>query len=265
MSVARVFVVALLSLVATSLALESIWYDPSQGLSEAQLAAGYSVVGPNLVLNKNGKLVLTQGQSAGGDFAIIQSVTGTIYGEPLCVTVIDQGAAGSGSISGVTIKNVQRDTQLIFPELDEVCSQEGVFFGCINTASTPVAELPPAGAIAGDFGDELQVSYNSSNPGAPDVEPYSVWLSCGETEEFSFELISTLMIKDSIARNRRKLEGLKRKVEFVQSVLFDNDASCEAIGVLVDLAPAALESFKFLDCIVTRHTQAREFLEDISR
>jgi len=72
------------------------------------------------------------------------------------------------------------------------------------------------------------------------------------------------MIEDSLQRNIRKLELLKEKISALQGLLFQNSQrQCEAIGTNEDLAPAALRSFEFLDCIVDRYTDARQFLTQV--
>lgn len=70
-------------------------------------------------------------------------------------------------------------------------------------------------------------------------------------------MISDLMLKDSIDRNVKKLTNLKSKIVLLQQILFgSNDTSCEDISTVVNLAPAALDSFQFLDeCIIDRNAQ----------
>jgi hypothetical protein len=44
----------------------------------------------------------------------------------------------------------------------------------------------------------------------------TVWLSCKDRKDWSFETISELMLKDSIDRNVRKLQKLKQKITLLQ-------------------------------------------------
>jgi len=232
------------------------------------LGVGYTEVGPNLILNQHNELVLTDPTIVQGtNFSIIQGVSATYYGDPICIAVIDCGAAGSGSVQ-VSIYNIQSARVFTGIELKEICSNDGVFFGCVDTAFIPddVQEAIPPGFVVGVFGDELRIQYVTSPvAGHSTTLSYSVWLACKEHEYWDYELISTLMVEDAISRNIRKLTTLREKVSALQSTLFDNDnGRCEDIGMKVDLSPAAMESFEFLDCIIDRNVEATHFLTEIS-
>jgi hypothetical protein len=99
------------------------------------------------------------------NFTHIQGVSGSFYGEPICVTIFDCGAAGAGSTS-VEVVNRQRNVVTTF-EIEEICSNDGVFFGCVETAYVPFNDTnapDPTTIVSGEFGDELVVRYTSSQP-----------------------------------------------------------------------------------------------------
>lgn len=225
----------------------------------------YTVVAPNLILNQHNELVLTSPAVQDANFTRIQGVTYSYYGDPICIAIIDCGEAGTGSIQ-VSISNVQSLRVFSGIELKEICSNYGVFFGCVDTAFVPLndTEPVPQGFVGGEFGDELVIEYTPDhliNGSVPLT--YPIWLSCKELEYWDYELISTLMIEDALNRNIRKLQNLKQQILGVQALLFNNTVKCEDLGIEADLAPVAMESFEFLDCLVDRYTDATHFLSEV--
>jgi hypothetical protein len=103
--------------------------------------------------------------AAGENMSLIQGVSYSSYGDPICVAVIDCGAAGAEQVHA-SIKNVQSGRVFEGVVLKEICSNPGVFFGCVDTAyQTLTSPDPiPADIVVGEFGDELRIQYNSSSP-----------------------------------------------------------------------------------------------------
>jgi len=229
----------------------------------------YTVVGPNLILNQHNELVLTDPNVVQGpNFTTIQGVTYSYYGEPICIAIIDCGAAGTGSVN-VSILNVQSLRTFSDIVLKEVCSNYGVFFGCVDTAYVPLNETEPVppGFVGGEFGDELVIQYTSSEPidGSRKAYSQAIWLSCKELEYWDYELISTLMVEDSLSRNIRQLTALREQIVQLQNTLFGGSTTCEDFGANGNLAAVATESFEFLDCIVDRYTDAVHFYSEVAQ
>jgi len=235
-------------------------FDPTQ----------YHQVGPNLYLDQHNELVLTDSRLVQvANFTWIQGVSYSYYGDPICIAVIDCGAAGD-RIVNVTITNVRSKRIFQGIELQEICSNPGVFYGCVDTAFIPESaqEAIPPGFVVGEFGDELVISYTSSEPlqGSRQTFTQSIWLSCKELQFWDYEMISTLMLEDSLSRNIRKLTTLKDKIVLLQNQLFSNpEGTCEDIGMKIDLAPAAMESFEFLECVMDRYTESLQFLTEVTQ
>ncbi|ELR18343.1 uncharacterized protein ACA1_119730 [Acanthamoeba castellanii str. Neff] len=241
-------------------------YDPT-----APLPPGYSETGiPGVILNEHNKVVRIDsepGQPA--NFAHLQGVSNSYYGSPLCVLIIDCGAANAEHITAA-VTNVNRNDTPVQFNLEALCSQDGLFFGCVDTSFVPASGWAmDENVVVGEFGDELEISYSPAQPidGVFVDFRYSVWLSCKEHKEWTFETISDLMLKDAIARNVKKLNKLKEKIALLQNILFEStEHSCESISNVVNLAPAALHSFQFLDeCIIDRNSQAADFLTRVNQ
>jgi hypothetical protein len=117
--------------------------------------------------------------------------------------------------------------------------------GCVDTSFVPASGWAmDENVVVGEFGDELEISYSPAQPidGVFVDFRYSgslkgsflvrrlccflqrggtVWLSCKEHKEWTFETISDLMLKDAIARNVKKLNKLKEKIALLQVPLID--------------------------------------------
>eukprot|EP01090_Pellita_catalonica_P008774 TRINITY_DN19841_c0_g1_i1.p1 TRINITY_DN19841_c0_g1~~TRINITY_DN19841_c0_g1_i1.p1 ORF type:complete len:467 (+),score=57.35 TRINITY_DN19841_c0_g1_i1:121-1521(+) len=214
----------------------------------------------NIVLDAEGQLALTDPKiEFSQTMHYIQDVSHTTVGSPICATIIDCTQAGAGSISA-QITNVHDEPALFTRNfvLEEVCSNPGVFFGCIDSedCEDEIESPHDTSKIQSCFGDELQVTYRDSE--------YSVWLRCVDTKYWSYEQVSHLLIRDGIARNVAKLEKLKRKIGEVQDILFDSDVNCEDIGQVVNLSPTAISAFDFLQCLGTREENAEDFLLQVT-
>jgi len=234
------------------------------------LPEGYQVVGPNLILDDYGKLVLTDTRLVQTDnFTIIQGVTAGLWGDPLCMAVIDCAAAGRGHVEA-NVVNVQRDLSFGPVVLEELCSNPGVFFGCVDTNCVPADLSPdefPLDAVGGEWGDELKVLYTSLGEiGGEQVQfEWSVWLASREHPYWTFEHVTDLMIRDSIRRNINKLQGLKKSIERLSDLLYNGDEDCEEIGLATSLEDVSIASWGFLDQIESREQSARNFLKDVAQ
>lgn len=231
--------------------------------AEEPLPEGYQNLAdagfPNIILDNEGRLAITDSNLIQGpEFALIQGVSASAYGEPICAVIVDCASSGNDTIVA-DIENVSNNRSFTPFTLYEVCSNPGVFFGCVNTqheSSTAAPEI-----VTGDFGDEIKISYTSVSGS---IYEWSVWLRCRPNQYWSYEEISSLLIRDGLVRNIEKLEKLKKKILKTQELLFESDVECEDIGQLINLAPAAISSFDFLECIGTREDQASEFLGHIT-
>jgi len=139
-----------------------------------------------------------------------------------------------------------------------------VFFGCIDSAfgeKLVSSQVGPSGPIVtGEFADTLSISY--TDPYGASTANYNVWLVCGNQPNWSFDLISSLMLRDAYNRSIEKLTNLKVKILQVQGLLFNNvqDIPCEEIGQITDLAGTALDFFNFLECLGDRELSEDAFL-----
>mgnify|MGYP007061218758 CR=1 FL=1 len=106
--------------------------------------------------------------------SLIQGVSYSYYGEPICIAVIDCGAAGAGSVEA-SVLNVQSGITFTNITLSEICSNPGVFFGCVDTAyfAPNSTETVPPDVVVGEFGDELRVQYTSSRPISGQIRSFS--------------------------------------------------------------------------------------------
>lgn len=99
------------------------------------------------VLNFSSALVVP----AAANFAHLQGVSNSYYGSPLCVLIIDCGAANEGTLPSLPfflfllrqtpwrvipeyitaeVTNVNRNETVMF-NLEALCSQDGLFFGTL--------------------------------------------------------------------------------------------------------------------------------------
>jgi hypothetical protein len=225
---------------------------------------------PNIILNEHNQVVRTDNEPGQPmNFAALQGVSYTYYGAPICAVVFDCGANESSSVSA-TVSNVNTNQtwELV---LNSLCTQPGLFFGCIDTSYNPPAgDDPGVDVVVGEFGDQILISYTSAQPISGDTPmefQYSIWLTCQETQNWTFETISSLMLQDSISRNLKKLYNLQSKILLIQEILFGSEnITCEDISTLVNLSPAALSSFEFLDeCIIYRNIDASAFLSHVEQ
>jgi len=220
---------------------------------------------PNIVLDQEGKVTLPcpPSLSADGLFVpLILSVQYSYYGEPVCAVIVDCNVAGVGQIFP-TVTNVGRGQSLTFVA-EELCSNPGVFFGCIDSAYgsrlSPARQGASGTVLTGEFADTIEVSY--TDPYGFSSNSYQIFLTCGNQPYWSFDLISSLLLRDAFNRSIEKLVNLREKILNVQGLLFDNveNIPCEEIGQATDLSQTALSFFNFLDCLGNRELSEDAFL-----
>jgi len=232
------------------------------------LPAGYedlSHILPNIVLDAEGKVTLPCAPTvtdSGYFVPEVLSVVYSYYGEPICAVIVDCNMAGVGQILPTVTNNDRQETLTFVAE--ELCSNPGVFFGCIDSAFGHKLELSKIGAagkvVTGEFADTLTIGY--TDPYGFSSPSVSIWLVCGNQPHWSFDLISSLMLRDAFNRSIEKLTSLRTKILQVQGLLFNNaqDIPCEEIGQATDLAGTALDFFNFLECLGDRELNEDAFL-----
>jgi len=241
---------------------------------------------PGIVLSPEGKLVLleppiSKNASEARSFVGIQGISATFYGEPICATIVDCGFAGNGSIYAY-VYNVGRNETFGPFELSEVCSNPGVFFGCIDTVfALPSQNVGSFGGVGGspvvlgEIGDELEVVYISSildTTAGGNVVNVSfdspVYLTCNQTRHWNFTFVSRLLLQEKLETNRLKLVKLLSQLERLNGDLFGAEqfiGKCEYVGRATDLSTISLQSFNFLDCLDGRKEDAAFFLDFLTQ
>jgi len=227
----------------------------------------YHTVG-NIVLSQRNKVVLTDPDLLQDEnTSVILDVSVSVWGEDVCVSLIDCGAFNPEEqrleqTVTVTAFNADTGAQLDFTAHHiPGNANRGVYFGCVHTERVD-GSYPAGEAIAGDFGHELRIVYT---PEVGDTCYFPVWPSCKETEHWSYGEITCLMAQDVIGRNINKLRNLKKKVEYLQELLLgDEEPYCQDWARVKDLAPLSLSSFEFLEALNTRHINAVNFLDYVN-
>jgi len=223
---------------------------------------------PGLYLDEEGRITLpcnlsTTVGSTNNNIPIILSASASVFGTPICVLAVDCPDTGRGSIT-LNARN-NRNNQSVSFTAEEICSQPGVFFGCVDTAYSSATNATTTSydepTISGQFGDQITLSYSSVNTPAQSNN-YQVYVSCSYSADgYAYQQVSSLLIQDAVNRTMAKLAALRRRIVLAGELLFSNAEGipCEEIGQAADLSQTALEFFNFLECLGNREAAEASF------
>ena len=232
---------------------------------------------PGLYLDQEGRIVLpcnlsSAVDSTGGNNSsvpVVLTASASSFGTPICAVVIDCRDTGVGNITLVAT-NVRLNETVAF-QAQELCSQPGVFFGCVDTAYVAAGNPIPSSSsyseptIIGQFGDQFVISFNTIS--GLQSNRYGVYPTCGTGGTYPYEMVSSLLLQDAYNRTITKLSNLRNRLLIAQALLFNNAQGipCEDIGQATDLSQTALEFFNFLECIGNRQVAELTFLNELAR